>query len=197
MIYRSNPTTLAKRLKSAHDPKGWNPRSTLMQEAILAVKRVVETDKDFGDAQEVVEGVMSRVGVEMLKLLAKDVDEKEKKTRMGMIWRWDAEDMELLLALREVLQVKIDVAMIMVREREERERKESERKKRKESSSEKEVSSGVREESGSVTEGSSSVSDSVLMTSDDGQEEFETVREEEDIGVLEGDGVEVKVEVEN
>jgi hypothetical protein len=101
-----------------------------MQEAILAVKRVVEIDKDFGNAQEVVEGVMSGVGVEMLNLLASDVDEKENKKRMGMIWRWDIEDMELLLALRAVLQVKIDVAMIMVRERKEREREEREREER-------------------------------------------------------------------
>lgn len=101
-----------------------------MQEAILAVKRVVEIDKDFGNSQEVVEGVMSGVGVEMLNLLASDVDEKENKKRMGMIWRWDIEDMELLLALRAVLQVKIDVAMIMVRERKEREREEREREER-------------------------------------------------------------------
>ena len=103
-----------------------------MQEAILAVKRVVEIDKDFGNSQEVVEGVMSGVGVEMLNLLASDVDEKENKKRMGMIWRWDIEDMELLLALRAVLQVKIDVAMIMVRERKEREREEREQKEREE-----------------------------------------------------------------
>jgi hypothetical protein len=103
-----------------------------MQEAILVVKRVVEIDKDFGNAQEVVEGVISGVGVEMLNLLASDVDEKENKKRMGMIWRWDIEDMELLLALRAVLQVKIDVAMIMVRERKAREGEERKREEREE-----------------------------------------------------------------
>jgi hypothetical protein len=133
-----------------------------MQEAILAVKRVVEIDKDFGNAQEVIEGVMSGVGVEMLNLLASDVDEKENKKRMGMIWRWDIEDMELLLALRAVLQVKIDVAMIMVRERKEREREEREREEREEKES------GGRKESSSLLEGISSVSDSVLMAPEDG-----------------------------